>query len=70
MTIGNEAFTAIVDGPTELGATMSKDLADILFVNTRPTTADNAEVSVRTIRNLNSGTAFSEWSNTVTWIRQ
>ena len=63
--IGNDTYTEIVDGPTELGVTMTKDLTTFNLNDAINSTA-NAEVSVRTIRNLDSGTRYSTWSNTVT----
>jgi len=64
--IGDETFTAIIEGATEVGATMTKDLKTFILDDAQPN-ATNAEVTVRTIRNLDSGTRFSHWSNTVTW---
>ncbi|MCL2851522.1 MAG: hypothetical protein FWE20_00595 [Defluviitaleaceae bacterium] len=69
VVIGNETFTAIVDGPTELGVTIAKGLTT-LDLDSVQQAIDNAEVTVRTVRNLNSGTGFSRWSNTVIWVRE
>ena len=68
LVVANETFTTIVDGATEVGAVMNYDLTTFDLDNTQFTTA-NAEVSVRTIRNLDTGTRFSNWSNTVEWIQ-
>lgn len=68
VVIGSETFTTIVECPFEIGAIVTKDLTDFYLANKETTTA-NADVSVRTIRNLNAGTRFSNWSNIVTWVR-
>ena len=68
LVVGNDTYTAIIDGPTELGVTVTKDLTTFERDRILHSTA-NAEVSVRTIRNLDSGVRLSPWSNTVTWIR-
>ena len=63
VVLTNETFTVFVDGPTEIGQIMTADLAVLDLTATNV----NAEVSVRTIRTLGSGTRFSRWSNTVFW---
>ena len=68
VVIDDEIFTTIVDGATKVGEVLFIDLTSINLGNAHLTT-DNAEVTVRTIRNFNS-TRFSKWSNTVVWIRE
>ena len=60
---GDETFTTIIDGAKEIGAVLTIDLTSINL------DTDNAEVTVRTIRNFNSE-RFSKWSNTVVWVRK
>ena len=66
--IDDEIFTVIVDGATEAGEILTIDLTSINLEDVRLTT-DNAEVTVRTIREFNS-TRLSKWSNAVIWIRE
>jgi len=65
--IGNEVFIEIVDGATKLGEILTIDLTSVNLGDTP--SKENAEVTVRTIRNFNS-TRFSKWSNTIVWIRK
>ena len=67
IVIGNDVITTVVDGAKEIGAILSIDLTSI-DLNDAQFNNDNAEVSVRTIRNFNS-TRFSRWSNEVIWVR-
>ncbi|MCL2696451.1 MAG: hypothetical protein FWE74_00050 [Oscillospiraceae bacterium] len=66
--IGDETFTTIVDGAKRVDEILSIDLTSMDLSNSQLIT-ENAEVTVRTIRNFNS-TRYSKWSNIVIWIRK
>jgi len=69
VVVGNETLTLNVDGPTEIGEIMTIDLTTLDLVDTGMLET-NAEISVRTIRTLNTGARTGRWSNMVIWVHE
>jgi|GEM_PF-2044657 len=69
VAIGSEIFMTDVEGPTEIGEIMAKDLADLDLPNPQLAATD-AEAMVRTLRNIGAGTRVGRWSNAVVWLRE